>query len=498
MPPTMRLILAISGFLLAVCGCDRPAPARSAAPLDSAEASESSTGPSSFFPSVVIEGVPFVKQEPDFCGEACIEMAARRLGMNYGQDEVFAQAGVDPALGRGAYTAELVLAAERLGFKPGKVWTHVDARAPSRDLSESFAALHADLMRGVPSIVCMHFDERPNTTEHFRLVVGYDGEAEEVIYQEPAEDSGGYRRMKRARFEALWPLKYEPQRWSLVRIALEPAQLVQPPAARAGESSKAAYAQHVLALRERLQDVGLEALNVRIEEPFVVIGNDAPETLHSRAQTVRWAADHLEKDFFKTRPTKILDVYLFNDERSYEHGVKALTGSAPTTPYGFYSSTHGGLFMNIATGGGTLVHEIVHPYVEADLLDAPAWINEGLGSLFEQSAEREGHIVGLPNWRLRGLQRAIKANSVPSFAELAALSDSAFYDSDTGTNYAQARYLFLYMQEKGTLIPFYKAYRAAQKADPTGFKTLQKVLGETDMTDFKLRWQEYVLGLRFQ
>ena len=56
--------------------------------------------------------------------------------------------------------------------------------------------------------------------------------------------------------------------------------------------------------------------------------------------------------------------------------------------------------MNIATGGGTLVHELVHPYVEADFPGAPPWLNEGLGSLFEQSDERDGYIVGLTNWRL--------------------------------------------------------------------------------------------------
>ena len=47
---------------------------------------------------------------------------------------------------------------------------------------------------------------------------------------------------------------------------------------------------------------------------------------------------------------------------------------------------HGGVIgqiMNIATGGGTLVHEIVHPYVEANFPGCPAWFNEGLGSLYE-------------------------------------------------------------------------------------------------------------------
>jgi hypothetical protein len=177
--------------------------------------------------------------------------------------------------------------------------------------------------------------------------------------------------------------------------------------------SKADFDAHIAGLRAKLHAKKLGDLAIRVEEPFVVIGE--ADTLARSAQTVRWAADHLEADFFGKRPTKILDIYLFGDADSYEAGVKTLTGDAPTTPYGFYSSSHDGLFMNIATGGGTLVHEIVHPYVEADFPDAPPWLNEGLGSLFEQSNERDGHIIGLTNWRLAGLQKAIKRGKLQTF-----------------------------------------------------------------------------------
>lgn len=34
--------------------------------------------------------------------------------------------------------------------------------------------LLVDLAAGIPSIVCTHFDEHPETTEHFRLGLGYD------------------------------------------------------------------------------------------------------------------------------------------------------------------------------------------------------------------------------------------------------------------------------------------------------------------------------------
>lgn len=268
-----------------------------------------------------------------------------------------------------------------------------------------------------------------------------------------------------------------------------------PPAS--GTFTSAAYTEHIRKLRERLRAKKLGHLHVRIEDPFVVAGDGTPEQLARSAQTVRWAADMLEQELFQKRPGKLLDVFLFTTEESYEQGVRALTGRDPGTPYGFYSSAHGGLFMNISTGGGTLVHEIVHPYVEADFPGAPAWLNEGLGSLYEQSAERKGRIVGRTNWRLAGLQRAIADGGVPSFRTLAGLDDTAFYGDDSGVHYAQSRYLMYYLQEQGLLRDFYRAFRGARAQDPTGYQTLVKTLGERDMADFQRRWERYVAALRF-
>jgi hypothetical protein len=280
--------------------------------------------------------------------------------------------------------------------------------------------------------------------------------------------------------------------------APRPKQASPEPAPPGGATfSSAEYAEHVQGLRERLQARRLGHLDIRIEPPFVVAGDGMPEELERSLETVRWASAKLEQDFFARRPAKILEIFLFATEESYERGVQALTGKAPGTPYGFYSSAHGGLFMNISTGGGTLVHEIVHPYVEADFPSAPPWLNEGLGSLFEQSAERAGHIVGLTNWRLAGLQRAIARGGLPSFRKLTGLGSAAFYRDDSGTSYAQSRYLLYYLQERGLLRDFYRAFRVARGKDPTGYATLVQSLGERDMDAFQRRWERYVSTLRF-
>src|ERR1700689_4168204 len=88
--------------------------------------------------------------------------------------------------------------------------------------------------------------------------------------------------------------------------------------------SAADYEQHITALRARLADKGLGHLEIRIEAPFVVVGDGTAAQLEHDASTVRWAADHLEADFFEHRPNKILDVFLFHGAASYEHGVAQL------------------------------------------------------------------------------------------------------------------------------------------------------------------------------
>jgi len=443
--------------------------------------------------SVRIDGVPHVRQKPDFCGEACAEMFLRKLGKHYDQDYVFDRSGLDPREGRGCYTRELTAALANIGFRVGSVWTKIDTARADAEMEAQWKALHADLVKGIASIVCTRYDARPNTTEHFRLVLGYDADTDEVLYHEPAVDNGAYRRMKRAEFLALWPLKYNQRQWTVVRLRLEPGTIES----RRVESgfTNADYAQHIRQLRQKLN---LDGFTVLIEKPFVVIGDESPQQVRRRAEgTVRWAVEKLKQDYFKKDPSQLITVWLFKDKASYEKHVDKLWGEQPSTPYGYYSSQHAALVMNISTGGGTLVHEIVHPFIESNFPDCPSWFNEGLASLYEQSGERDGRIIGHTNWRLAGLQRSIAQDAVPKFEWLCGTTTGEFYRDGRGTNYAQARYLCYYLQEQGKLRKFYHEFHKNQPRDPGGYQTLAAVLGERDMADFQSRWQRWVAGLKF-
>jgi hypothetical protein len=229
-----------------------------------------------------------------------------------------------------------------------------------------------------------------------------------------------------------------------------------------------------------------------------VVGDEAPAVVRQRAQgTVAWAARRLREDLGMRPPARPLTVWLFRDGESYRKNALALFGDEPSTPYGYYSARNDALVMNIATGGGTLVHEIVHPFMEATYAACPAWLNEGLGSLYEQCREQGGRIWGLTNWRLAGLQDAIRDGELPSLRTLVHTDDAAFYGRGSGLHYAMARYLLLYLQEEGMLARFFAEAVRDRAEDPSGWATLQRVLGEDDMRAFQRRWERWVLALEF-
>ena len=244
------------------------------------------------------------------------------------------------------------------------------------------------------------------------------------------------------------------------------------------------------ALREQLKH---DSMTVLVEPPFVVVGDGGEKAVTAIAHGfLRDKTRMLEKDFFAERPNKLLEVWLFTGERAFRKGAKKYFDDTPDTPFGYYSPEHSALIMN-ANGLGTLSHELVHPYVERNFDDAPAWFNEGLASLFEYPGERHGHIIGHINWRLPNLQKQIRAGTLASLPKLIATSTTEFYDADWDA-YAEARYVMYYLQEHDLLHAFFTKFHDAQADDPTGRASLEAVLGE-DLETFEPKWRKFVLGL---
>jgi hypothetical protein len=76
------------------------------------------------------------------------------------------------------------------------------------------------------------------------------------------------------------------------------------------------------------------------------------------------------------------------------------------------------------------------------------------------------------------------------------MEDPNFYRQDmTGLNYAQARYLMMYLQEKGKLKKYYTEFRAHHVEDATGVKTLEALIAPQSLDDFEQAWRAWVMNL---
>jgi hypothetical protein len=234
-----------------------------------------------------------------------------------------------------------------------------------------------------------------------------------------------------------------------------------------------------------------------ISPPFVVLGDGPPEILRADANDlVKWASQRLKADYFTRDPADIVSIWLFEGEESYQRNGNILFGGTPPSPYGYYSPCDDALIIDISLGGGTLVHEMVHAFMAANFPACPTWLNEGLASLYEQTGERNGHIWGLVNWRLPALKSAIAAGRAPQLEALTKTSTSAFYAQEArGLNYAAARYLCFYLQEKGLLRAFYHRFNAEQGRDPEGGQVLREILGGRSMAAIQKDWEVFVAAL---
>lgn len=200
--------------------------------------------------------------------------------------------------------------------------------------------------------------------------------------------------------------------------------------------------------------------------------DEAERTVNS---TISKYVAAIQRQLFKVTPrSEPVKVLLFKDTESYYEWNQKLFNEKPTSPFGYYSRTRQAMVMNIGTGGGTLIHEMVHAMAEADFAAIPTWLNEGLGSLFEASSmNSDGKVIGITNWRLKGLLDDLNKGTALHIAAVLKMSTDEFYGEHRSSAYATARYLMQFLQEKGKLESFYTRIRDGKDSD--GLVTLRAV-----------------------
>jgi len=205
--------------------------------------------------------------------------------------------------------------------------------------------------------------------------------------------------------------------------------------------------------------------------------------------------DALTGYYFANKPKHYIYVCVAKDGESYARNLGGRAGAA-----GFYNPSTRILNLNLRTGTGTLVHEFTHALHYADMEARkqrhPIWIIEGFGTMFEQCTIRNDKPVGLVNWRLPIIQHAIRAGKhwpLPDFIK----NSHRYFSQNSSIAYAETRYIFFWLQEKGLLKKFYENYTKTYKEDKTGLKAFEKVVGKS-AAEVEKEWRDFVLSLKFE
>ena len=231
---------------------------------------------------------------------------------------------------------------------------------------------------------------------------------------------------------------------------------------------------------------------------YAVVSNlSEDKTNHLIENTITRATDCFYNDYFEKKPDEVTTIFLFKDEESYRYWAKRLYDDTDLSIYGYYKPYNRTMLMNINTGSGTLVHEMTHALVRFDFPDIPSWFNEGLGSLYERCSLNDRIIKGYVNWRLPTLQEALDDGSYTGLDKMLKTNYDEFYGDNSVFYYSQARYLCMFLQEKGLLRAFYKEFRDNYSQDITGKTILERVYGK-DLTALESDYIDWVGTLRYE
>ena len=242
-----------------------------------------------------------------------------------------------------------------------------------------------------------------------------------------------------------------------------------------------------------------EDLHLVVHPPFIIAGDYSLEKLTSfYAELIQPSAAALGRMYFTNKPDTPIVVWLFRDAEGYAAHAKRIYGDKDVSVYGYYKPDKRALVMNMNTGGGTLIHELTHALAVYDFPGQPDWFNEGLASLYEQSTFQgrgeQMQLIGMANWRLPKLQEAIMAKQLPPLMTL--MKEKDFRGANVGRNYAQARYLCMYLQEQGKLGEFYRRFRDNRLNDAHGIASLEKTIGAAAMATLDADFQKWVMTLK--
>jgi hypothetical protein len=272
-------------------------------------------------------------------------------------------------------------------------------------------------------------------------------------------------------------------------------------ARRAADDDKA-RADLAADVRQRTEAARLtygDAVPLRVESDlFVLVGAEKGVRFDEAADLAQRGLDVYLGSFFSRRPDRAVTVYVVRSAAAFTQLYGRL-GSGLENNLGAYSRSTRDIIVNVGPGSSTILHELVHPLVQTDFPRAPSWFEEGIAALFEKPVfDPPGELHGAHNLRNDRLDAALASpakRGMVHLKSLFAVDDEALEGPDQDVDYAMARTFCQWLDGRGQLWPFYRAWRDAVAEDATGEKSFARVTGMT-VEEADAAWLAWVTGKR--
>ena len=261
----------------------------------------------------------------------------------------------------------------------------------------------------------------------------------------------------------------------MLRAAPQPGLL---PPERGSATPRHTLAAQCQATVTQLQAILPAKFNIVARAPFVIAGDLSRSRLQAlHAAVIAPVARALDATYFERPPKHTITIVVCSTEDLFRQLAKDWDGQLETGYHGYYQRDKHRILLDLEAGNGSLAHELTHALSHADCEHLPEWFDEGLGALHEEASySPDGRrLIGLANWRCRVTRQAAQSGSLPPLATWTPAA--TFREGDVGLNYAVARSLCLYLQDRQVLTRYYKELRTRPQSDPEGIATLCRVLG---------------------